>query len=122
PALVLIDAISRQIPGVLGHQASAHEDSFAEGLLEHPNFTRPREWRGISVPEALLSGNHGKIREWKQSLSKLVTLKKRPDLMENLAEKDRKALKSFWEGLSEAEKRSCGLEDLNWSNFRGKPS
>ncbi|HRO68689.1 MAG TPA: tRNA (guanosine(37)-N1)-methyltransferase TrmD, partial [Pseudobdellovibrionaceae bacterium] len=92
------------------------------GLLEHPNFTRPREWRGMTVPEALLSGHHGKIREWKQNLSKLVTLKKRPDLMENLAEKDRKTLKRFWEGLSEAEKQSCGLEDLNWSIFRGKPS
>lgn len=113
PALVLIDAVARQLPGVLGHEASAQEDSFAGGLLEHPHFTRPRDWKGMVVPEVLLSGNHSRIALWKQRLSQLVTLKKRPDLLADLSVSERNEIRSFWETLSPQEKAVCGLEDLD---------
>ncbi|MDX1452123.1 MAG: tRNA (guanosine(37)-N1)-methyltransferase TrmD [Oleiphilaceae bacterium] len=83
PALVLIDAVARWIPGVLGHEASADEDSFASGLLDSPHYTRPEEYEGRRVPEVLLSGDHERIRQWrlKQSLGR--TWERRPDLLEN---------------------------------------
>ena len=87
-ALVVIDAVSRFIPGVLGHNESADKDSFSEGLLEHPNFTRPREYLKEEVPEVLLSGNHKVIGEWKAKVSALVTLVKRPDLFQAYLEKE----------------------------------
>lgn len=85
PAMVLIDAVSRFIPGVLGHQDSANEDSFAGGLLDCPHYTRPEVFAGQKVPEVLLSGNHAEIRRWrlKQSLGR--TWLKRPDILANLA-------------------------------------
>jgi len=81
-AMVVIDAVSRQLPGVLGHEQSAQQDSFAEGLLDCPHYTRPEEYRGLRVPEVLLSGNHGLIRRWrlKQALGR--TLERRPELLE----------------------------------------
>ena len=81
-AMVVIDAVSRQLPGVLGHAESAQQDSFAEGLLDCPHYTRPEEYAGQRVPEVLLSGNHEMIRRWrlKQSLGR--TLERRPDLLE----------------------------------------
>ncbi len=84
-AAVLIDAVVRQLPGVLGHEDSAREDSFVEGLLDCPHYTRPESWRKEPVPEVLLSGNHERIRTWrlKQSLGR--TWLRRPDL---LAERD----------------------------------
>lgn len=122
-ALVVVDAVARMIPGVLGHQESAHADSFAGGLLEHPNFTRPREWRGEAVPEALLSGNHGRIEEWKSLLARLVTLKKRPELLGSLAPADWEKLRKAWEAMPPAERVACGLEGLKPEDFRGlRPS
>jgi len=84
-AMVVIDAVCRQLPGVLGHEQSAEQDSFAEGLLDCPHYTRPEEFAGSRVPEVLLSGNHGLIRRWrlKQSLGR--TLERRPDLLERRA-------------------------------------
>lgn len=82
PALAVIDAIGRQIPGVLGHQDSASYDSFANGLLEAPQFTRPREWRSCPVPEVLLSGNHEKINAFRKCLGYLISFKKRRELIE----------------------------------------
>jgi tRNA (guanine37-N1)-methyltransferase len=81
-AMVVIDAVSRQLPGVLGHDQSAEQDSFAEGLLDCPHYTRPEEYGERRVPEVLLSGNHEVIRRWrlKQSLGR--TLERRPDLLE----------------------------------------
>ncbi|MDO8862033.1 tRNA (guanosine(37)-N1)-methyltransferase TrmD [Haliea sp. E1-2-M8] len=80
-AMVVIDAVIRQLPGVLGHELSAQEDSFADGLLDCPHFTRPEEYRGRTVPDVLLSGDHEKIRRWrlKQALGR--TLERRPDLL-----------------------------------------
>ena len=85
PAMTLIDSVSRFIPGVLGHEASATEDSFAEGLLDCPHYTRPEVLEGMEVPSVLLSGNHAEIRRWrlKQSLGR--TWLRRPELLENLA-------------------------------------
>ncbi len=85
PAMTLIDAVSRLVPGVLGDQASAEQDSFTDGLLDHPHYTRPEVLDGLVVPEALTSGNHEVIRRWrlKQSLGR--TWQRRPELINNLA-------------------------------------
>ncbi len=80
-AVVLVDAIVRLIPGVLGDEQSAHDDSFREGLLEAPQYTRPAEFRGWKVPEILLSGNHGEIAAWRKEQSKKRTRENRPDLL-----------------------------------------
>jgi len=81
PAMVLIDAIVRQLPGALGHQASAEEDSFANGLLDCPHYTRPEQYENDRVPEVLLSGNHAKIKEWRLKMALKRTRDKRPDLL-----------------------------------------
>jgi len=81
-AMVLVDCVSRFIPGVLGSEESPEEESFSDGLLEYPQYTRPREWNGMEVPEVLLSGNHAKIREWRRQQSLLATQRFRPDLFE----------------------------------------
>lgn len=85
PAMTLIDSVSRFVPGVLGDFASAEEDSFANGLLDCPHYTRPEVLDGKEVPEVLMSGNHKEIRRWrlKQSLGR--TWQRRPELLENLA-------------------------------------
>jgi tRNA (guanine37-N1)-methyltransferase len=81
-AMVLIDAVVRLLPGALGDEASAADESFAGGTLEYPQFTRPREFRGMEVPEVLLSGDHGKIAAWRREQSLERTLERRPDLLE----------------------------------------
>lgn len=83
-ALCLIDAVSRLIPGCLGKQESAEYDSFSNGLLEYPHYTRPYEYRGMKVPEILLSGNHQEISKWRKAQSLLRTKEKRPDLFEKI--------------------------------------
>jgi tRNA (guanine37-N1)-methyltransferase len=80
-AMVVVDAVVRQIPGVLGSPLSSADDSFAQGLLEHPQYTRPADFRGMSVPEVLLSGNHGEIARWRRQQSLLRTARRRPDLL-----------------------------------------
>jgi len=84
PAMVMVDAVARMVPGVLGHQDSATEDSFFEGLLDCPHYTRPEELAGQQVPTVLLSGNHAEIRRWrlKQQLGR--TWERRPDLLERI--------------------------------------
>jgi tRNA (guanine37-N1)-methyltransferase len=79
-AQALIDATVRLIPGVLGNDASAEEESFSNGLLEHPQFTRPNDWQGHKVPEVLLSGHHAKIEAWRKEQSEALTKARRPDL------------------------------------------
>lgn len=90
PALCLIDAISRKIEGTLGKIESADEDSFSNGLLEYPHYTKPREYRGISVPEVLLNGNHKDINEFRYQESLKRTMLKRPDLYQRYVEKIQK--------------------------------
>jgi tRNA (guanine37-N1)-methyltransferase len=98
-ALIVLDAVSRLVPGVLGCENSNKEDSFEGGLLEHPQFTRPRAFRGNEVPEILLSGDHEKIRQWRREQSLIRTYIKRPDLLEKaaLTEDDMKILKKIKE-------------------------
>jgi tRNA (guanine37-N1)-methyltransferase len=97
PALILIDAISRFLPDVLGDPTGAQDDSHAMGLLEYPHYTRPPEFRGWKIPEVLLSGAHAKIDKWRREQALLRTLKKRPDMLEkaDLSKEDKK----FIEGL-----------------------
>jgi len=81
-AMVITDAVARLLPGVLGCDESSMEESHSEGLLEYPQYTRPAEFRGMKVPEILLSGDHGKIKAWRQSESERLTRERRPDLWE----------------------------------------
>ncbi|MEM8662098.1 MAG: tRNA (guanosine(37)-N1)-methyltransferase TrmD, partial [Pseudomonadota bacterium] len=90
-AMVVLDAITRQLPGVLGHERSAAEDSFADGLLDCPHFTRPEEYQGLRVPEVLLGGNHQQIRRWRLKQALARTKQRRPDLLENRALTDEEA-------------------------------
>lgn len=83
PAMVLIDAVARHIPGALGDEVSPQEESFADGLLEHPQYTRPAEYRGWGIPEVLLSGHHANIEKWKKAQRLARTQERRPDLLEN---------------------------------------
>src|SRR5437870_6168543 len=80
-AMVVIDAVTRLLPGALGDDESAHDESFSEGLLEYPHYTRPAEFRGMKVPEVLLSGNHAEIQKWRQEQAKRRTILRRPDLL-----------------------------------------
>jgi tRNA (guanine37-N1)-methyltransferase len=79
-ALAILDACVRLIPGVMGKEASGTEESFENGLLEYPHFTRPREWEGRAIPEVLLSGDHAKIAEWRRREAERITQERRPDL------------------------------------------
>jgi len=92
PALIVIDAVTRLLPGALGDPTGADDDSHASGLLEYPHYTRPPEFRGEGVPEILLSGDHAKIEKWRREQSLLRTLQRRPDLLETaeLTDKERK--------------------------------
>jgi tRNA (guanine37-N1)-methyltransferase len=83
PALMLIDAVARQVPGVLGNAASAAEESFAGGGLDWPSYTRPSVYRGMAVPEALVSGDHAAVARWRAQAARKATLDKRPDLIES---------------------------------------
>ncbi|MBE2894820.1 tRNA (guanosine(37)-N1)-methyltransferase TrmD [Spirabiliibacterium falconis] len=92
PAMTLIDAVARFVPGVLGKQASREEDSFAQGLLDCPHYTRPEVLDGVAVPEVLLSGNHAEIRKWRLKQSLHRTLTRRPELLEGLALTDEQSV------------------------------
>jgi len=81
PAMVVIDAVTRLLPGALGDDASSHDESFSHGLLEYPQYTRPAEFRGMKVPERLVSGNHAEIARWRAEQARLRTKERRPDLM-----------------------------------------
>ena len=81
PVMVIIDAVTRLLPGVLGDEGSARDDSFSQGLLEYPQYTRPADFRGMKVPEVLLSGNHAEIARWRAEQARLRTQERRPDLL-----------------------------------------
>ena len=99
PAMIIVDAVTRLLPDVLGCESSAVHDSFSDGLLDYPHYTRPAEFRGWRVPEVLISGHHGEVAKWRRRAALLKTLKMRPDLIEKAA-------------LSEEEK-----EDLRFEMF-----
>lgn len=96
PALVLIDAVTRMLPGALGDPTGATDDSHASGLLEYPHYTRPPEFRGEAVPQILLSGDHARIEKWRREQSLLRTLQRRPDLLKSasLSEADREFIRT----------------------------
>lgn len=108
PAMVLVDSIARLIPGVVGKKESIKADSHSSGLLEHPHYTRPREFKGLSVPEVLLSGNHANVKLWERRESLRRTLITRPEMLQGLAlsqeerdwlvEAEPKAARILWEG------------------------
>ncbi len=81
-AMVVIEAVGRLVPGVLGNEASVEEESFADGLLEHPHYTRPAEFRGWEVPEVLRSGDHARVERWRRAQALARTIQRRPDLIE----------------------------------------
>lgn len=99
PALVVMDAVVRLIPGVLGAEQSALEESFADGLLEYPQYTRPADFRGWKIPEVLLSGHHAEIARWRRIQSLKCTLERRPDLLQRarLSDEDAKLLEKLKE-------------------------
>ncbi len=94
-AMVLVDCVSRFIPGVLGSEESPEEESFTHGLLEYPQYTRPRTWEGMEVPEVLLNGNHALIRAWRRAMAVERTARRRPDLLKaaELTEAEKEALR-----------------------------
>ncbi|OPZ63725.1 MAG: tRNA (guanine-N(1)-)-methyltransferase [Firmicutes bacterium ADurb.Bin506] len=96
-SMVIVDATARLIPGVLGDSESAKGDSFYDGILDYPHYTRPRQWRGMDVPEVLVSGDHEKIRVWRRTEALKRTLMRRPDLLETaaLTDEDRQILRSL---------------------------
>ena len=100
-ALVIIDAVSRLIPGVLGSDESSQDESFSSGLLEYPQYTRPREYRGLTVPDVLLSGDHAKINRWRRDRALELTWRRRPEMLKSveLDKKDR----LFMQRLTESE-------------------
>jgi len=104
-AMVIIDAVARLVPGVLGEPGAAFEDSHADGLLEYPHYTRPAVFRGYAVPEVLLSGHHAQIARWRRQQSLRRTLERRPDLLAKarLSEEDRRYLEEL--------RRELGLEE-----------
>jgi tRNA (guanine37-N1)-methyltransferase len=103
PALIVIDAVARLLPGALGNPTGAITDSHASGLLEHPHYTRPPEFRGWEIPEMLKSGDHARIERWRRQQSLLRTAQRRPDLIERaeLSKKDQQLLEEAQERESE---------------------
>jgi tRNA (guanine37-N1)-methyltransferase len=108
PALCVLDAVTRLIPGALGDPDGANDDSFASGLLEYPHYTRPPEYRSWRVPEVLLSGNHAEIARWRRHQSLLRTMQRRPDLLKNieLTDIDREFLADLQNDQGEAKNTS----------------
>lgn len=110
--LVIAEAIVRLIPGVLGNQRSHQEDSFSDGLLEAPSYTKPRVWRGREIPEVLTSGHHGKVEQWRREQSLLRTWQRRPELLEQveLSKHDRAVLAKAQQEAEEEAGHAAGVE------------
>lgn len=106
PAMVMVDAISRLVPGVLHNDVSAEFESFQDNLLEYPQYSRPEEWHGKKVPPVLLSGHHANIEKWRREQSIIRTYERRPDLLEQseLTEKERKWFRQWLKERAEGEK------------------
>ena len=106
PSMIMVDAISRLVPGVLHNDVSAEFESFQDNLLEYPQYSRPEEWRGKKVPPILLSGHHANIEKWRREQSILRTMERRPDLLKesNLTDKEKKWIRQVKRERKEAEK------------------
>ncbi len=120
PSLIIMDAVARHVPGVLGNQVSLEADSFSNGILESPAYTRPQVWNDLKVPEVIVGGDHAKIKNFNEWMSLLVTLKKRPELLaqldpnSNLGQKwqNKTKLKEFYNQLTIEDKKSCALDNM----------
>lgn len=120
PALIIMDAVARHIPGVLGNQTSLEVDSFSNGILESPAYTRPQIWNDLKVPETIVGGDHAKIKNFNEWMSIFITLKKRPELLvqldpnSDLGKKwqNKTKLKEFYHQLTLEDKKSCALDNL----------
>jgi tRNA (guanine37-N1)-methyltransferase len=114
-ALVIIDAVARLVPGTLGGETSAEEDSFSDGFLEYPQYTRPRSFAGADVPCVLLSGDHEKIRRWRRESSLIRTILKRPELLDTalLSEKDIEFLRQLRSRIERILQRPGGTHAVN---------
>lgn len=112
-SMAIIDAVSRLVPGVLGNSESPIKESFEEGLLEWPQFTRPRDYKGMTVPEVLLSGDHKKIDKWRKLLSILRTLDRRPELLNDsgVDAAEIQEARDLFQKMSTHEKQICGLSE-----------
>jgi len=110
PAMVMMDAIARMVPGVLSNDQSGEDESFMDGLLEYPQYSRPEEWHDKKVPAILLSGHHANVDRWRREQSIKRTLERRPELLEKvtLDKKDRKYLEQL---IREKEEASCDEEE-----------
>jgi len=110
---VLVDSVARLVPGVLGCEESAQTESFSSGLLEHPQYTRPREFEGMTVPEPLLNGNHAHIMDWQLSESLYLTLKKRPEMAQaylagrKFTRHEKKVVDAVFERIRNEEETAC---------------
>lgn len=111
PAMVMIDAIARMVPGVLTNQESGESESFEDNLLEYPQYTRPEVWEGRAVPEVLLSGHHAKIHQWRREQSIKRTLENRPDLMEG-AVLNKKEQKYYQQLLREKQEQRAVMDTI----------
>lgn len=110
PAMILVDVLSRLVPGVLGDPDGAMDDSHASGLIEYPHYTRPPDFRGWQVPEVLVSGHHAEINRWRREQSLLRTLQRRPDMLRkmDLTQQDIKFLRSLQIDLTSIEEKKTG--------------
>jgi tRNA (guanine37-N1)-methyltransferase len=105
---VVIEAVARLVPGILGNAESAAEESFADGLLEYPQYTRPADFRGWTVPDVLVSGNHGAVARWRRGQALARTLARRPDLIEargGLSEEERALVEAVGPGPAPTQNR-----------------
>jgi tRNA (guanine37-N1)-methyltransferase len=109
-ALVIIDAVVRLLPGALGNEQSAVHETFTSGLLEHAHYTRPAEWRGVSVPDVLLSGHHAEIERWRRRESLRLTAERRPELLNqvNLSGEERRFVDALLSVRSTNDERPDG--------------
>ncbi len=118
-AMVLVDSVARLVPGVLGCEESAQTESFSSGLLEYPQYTRPREFEGLTVPEPLLNGNHAHIQDWQLCESLYVTLRRRPEMAHAFLQKQKlsRRQKKLVEGVFERVRRAEEQEKKQNKSF-----
>ena len=109
PAMVMVDAISRMVPGVLTNEESGSTESLEGGLLEYPQYSRPAEWKGKKVPDVLLSGHHANIEKWRREQSILRTLQNRPELLEDavLSKKEKQYLEQLRRNMAQEDPSPC---------------
>ncbi len=112
-ALAIVDATVRLLPGVLGRRESLDEESFADGLLEYPHYTRPAQWKGLAVPEVLLSGDHGRIASWRHAQAEQATRKRRPDLWARYLENMRNSPSAGRDADAEKALRCAGPQTMD---------